>query len=184
MILRIFVILNLLLVTACGSVSGLNQNKNANVKLKVSDYKKVIVNDFKDSASSSKNDPVILSSGKTFADMVASKIESTKLFDSVVRNEKSTDKALLIDGNITKLTEGNSTLRLLVGMGAGSSHFDAKVLFKDNSTKNELADINVDKMSWALGGSIASSQDVNSLMEASSEAVAEEIKKSINNNVN
>ena len=60
---------------------------------------------------------------------------------------------------------------------SGSSHFDAKVCFKDNETKNILGTIDVDKQSWALGGALAGTQDVKSHMESAAEKIVSEITK-------
>ncbi|WP_410520745.1 DUF4410 domain-containing protein [Candidatus Tisiphia endosymbiont of Dioctria rufipes] len=68
--------------------------------------------------------------------------------------------SILIDGKITKYSEGNAVMRTLIGFGAGSSRFDAKINIKDNETKKLLGSIDANKMSWALGGVIAGSQDV------------------------
>jgi hypothetical protein len=98
-------------------------------------------------------------------------------FDKVERNIRSNDDALVIDGKIVKHNEGNPALRALIGFGAGSSRFDAQVLFKDNKTKALLGNVGVNKMSWALGGLVASSQDVKSHMECAAGRIAEEVKK-------
>jgi hypothetical protein len=98
-------------------------------------------------------------------------------FDKVYRNSHSTGDAILIEGGITQHDEGNPVMRTLIGFGAGSSHFDAKVNFLDNRTKTVLGDIAVDQMSWALGGMMAGTQDVKSHMELSASKIAEELKK-------
>ncbi len=60
-------------------------------------------------------------------------------------------------------------------MGAGSSYFDAKVNIQNNVTKEMLASIDVDQMSWALGGMFAGAQDVKSHMVSSAKKIAEEV---------
>lgn len=164
-----------LALTACGSTSNLSYTPENNNN-QLASYNKVIVNNFTDGVSTSHDDPVILSDGQRFADMIASKIKAEKLFSVVERNTHSTENALLIEGEVTKHAEGNSALRLIIGCGAGSSYFDANVHFKNNQTKKVLGNIDVSKMSWALGGGIAALQDVKSHMEAASDRIVEELK--------
>ena len=77
---------------------------------------------------------------------------------------------------VTRFVEGNAALRLFIGMGAGSSYFDATTRFKD-STGKVLGEIKTDKNSWGLGGSIAAGQTVFKFMENAAEKVAEEARK-------
>jgi hypothetical protein len=177
----------ILILSGCGSTSQMrntqkldnnqssNKSKNVISRPDLSKYTYVIVNDFGDGVSKSHDNPNIISQGTKFADLIASSIKSKNLFDKIERNANSTESALLIDGNITQYEEGNPALRTLIGLGAGSSHFDAKVNFKDNITKELLAEIDVDQMSWALGGIMAGSQDVKSHMNSSAKKIADEV---------
>ncbi len=162
------------MLSACGTTSNLRSaEKSANLH-DFSKYNYVIVNDFKDNVSKNSDDPNIISEGKRFADIIASAIKSKKIFDKVDRNTESINNALLIDGKITKHSEGNSVARMLVGFGAGSAKFDAEVYIRDNETKQLLATIDVNKMSWLLGGTIAGSQDVKSHMHSAASKIADE----------
>ena len=177
----------ILILSGCGSTSqmrnaqksdnnqGSNNSKNIVNRPDLSKYTYVIVNDFGDGVSKSHDDSNIISEGKRFADIISSSIKSKNLFDKIERNTNSPESALLIDGNITQYEEGNVALRTLIGLGAGSSHFDAKVNIKDNITKELLAEIDVDQMSWALGGIMAGSQDVKSHMNLSAKKIADEV---------
>ena len=163
------------LLSACGTTSSLRNAKSPATRTDLSSYNYVIVNDFKDGVSKSQDDPAIISEGKKFADIIAKDIKAKNEFAKVERNINSTDNAILIDGKITQHSEGNTAARMLLGFGAGSSHFDAAVYIKDNKTKNTLGNIDVDKTSWALGGAIAASQDVNSHMNDASAKIANEL---------
>jgi hypothetical protein len=68
--------------------------------------------------------------------------------------------------------EGNAALRMFVGMGAGSSYFDANVRFSDSRGKS-LGMIRVDKNSWALGGGLAATQTVDTYMREGAKKTAE-----------
>jgi hypothetical protein len=70
--------------------------------------------------------------------------------------------------------EGNVALRLLVGMGAGSSYFDANIRLIDGASGATLSTTKVDKNSWGLGGGIAASQTVESFMNQGAKAVAKD----------
>ena len=167
----------MMIMSACGTTSNF---KNANNIAKLPDltgYETVIVNDFINGVTKKKDDQTIVAEGKNFGDIILKYIEKEKVFTSVERNINSESQALLIDGEITQYEKGNSALRLMIGFGAGSSYFDAKVYFKDNMTKNILGTIDVNKQSWALGGGLAASQDVKSHMESSAKKIANEISK-------
>ncbi|WP_341747440.1 MULTISPECIES: DUF4410 domain-containing protein [unclassified Candidatus Tisiphia] len=167
----IFLILTIIL-SSCGSTSSIRNAQPSESRVDISNYDYIIINDFKDGTSKSSNNPHVISEGKRFADMIASSIKSKKLFDKVQRNVDSTDRAILIDGKITKYSEGNAVMRTLIGFGVGSSHFNAKINIKDNETKKLLGSIDANKMSWALGGVIAGSQDVKSHMNSVASNIA------------
>ena len=173
--LAIFVLA--VMLSSCGTTSNIRSAEKADDLPDFRNYNYVIVNDFKDGVSKSSDDPHILAEGKRFADMIASLIKSRNVFVKVERNVESADMALLIDGKITKYSEGNAVMRTLVGFGAGSSHFDAKVNISDNTTKQHLGSIDVHKMSWALGGVIAGSQDTSSHMNSAATKIADECTK-------
>lgn len=163
-----------LILSACGSTSSIRSAQKSSDLPNFRDYHYIIVNDFKDGVSKSSDDPHILAEGKRFADIIASLIKSKNLFAKVARNVESTDTALLIDGKITKYSEGNAVMRTMIGFGAGSSYFDAIVNISDNTTKQHLGSIDVNKMSWALGGVIAGSQDTKSHMNSAAAKIADE----------
>ncbi len=88
--------------------------------------------------------------------------------------------SLIIFGEIVRYVEGNAALRLMIGLGAGSSYFDANVKITNSDSNVLLGEIIVDKNSWVLGGGIASGQTIDSFMVEASEKIADEIKKAKN----
>lgn len=164
-----------LILTACGTTSNIKNSKEPAVELKLPDYDTVIINDFGDGVTKDKNDSTIKIQGKIFADMISSDLLSKKSFSSIERNVESCDHAILVDGEITEYKEGNAAARLLIGLGAGSSHFDATVNVRDNKTKDLLGVIKVDQMSWALGGALAAAQDVTSHMKTASGKISSQL---------
>lgn len=161
------------ILSSCGSTSKLHNAANAKENLDLSSYNQVIINDFTDGVSKTGNDEYIIGEGKKFADMLANELRAKKSFEKISRNVHSNENAILIDGVVMKCTEGNSALRFLVGFGAGKSQFDAKVYVKDNTTKTVLGNIDASKMSWALGGIIAGSQNVKHHMGSAASTIAE-----------
>ena len=167
----------MLMLSACGHTSNLHKSSNhpdSSDRPDLTAYNHIIIYDFKDGVSKSKDSPNIISEGKRFSDLLASAIQAKNIFDKVERNVNSVENILVIEGEITQYEEGSPAMRTLIGLGAGSSHFDAKITFIDNKTKQILGNVDVNKMSWALGGMIAGSQDVRSLMnDAVSKIVSE-----------
>lgn len=132
-------------ISGCGSVSGIIPTKPHTLP-ELSAYDKIIVMDFNDSTKYKEPEKVKIA-GRTFADLIALQIKNTKLFSEVSR-EKIPGKAIIVGGTITRYEEGSTAGRLLVGFGAGSSYFDAAVVFKDTETGEEIATLKVDKNSW------------------------------------
>lgn len=166
-----------LILVSCGSTTGLRGQDKVSKSMDFNKYHVVIINDFTDGTTASGNDPYIISEGKKFADMVASAIKAQKHFDRVERNITSEEDALLIEGKIIKYDEGSAVMRALVGLGTGRSSFDAQVNAKDNKTKDLLASMKVNEMSWALGGAIGVSQDVKSHMTSAAKKICNECTK-------
>ena len=78
-------------------------------------------------------------------------------------------------GAITQHDEGNAALRLMVGFGAGSVNFNARVEVVDGVTGAKVGDWVVDKNSWALGGALAASQRPEDFMASAADKIGKEI---------
>jgi hypothetical protein len=166
-------IVALSLLTACGTTSGL-QNTQGGVITSTKKFSKVTVQNFKlslkEPEQNSNAAPVY------FADRIASEIKTKGRFAAVERNSKPGPNTLVIDGVITKYHEGNSMLRLFIGMGAGSAFFEADVYFRD-ANGNVIGKVKADKNSWALGGGAAAAQNPTMSMNGAAEKIAEEASK-------
>lgn len=158
-------------LASCGSISDVTPTANAQAKA----YNKVIVRDFKFQAEGDASQGE--AAGKNFANNIAAEVTKQGAFKSVGRSGKTSADTLVVEGEITRYTEGNATLRLLVGMGAGSSYFDANVRFSDGASGASLGTIKVDKNSWGLGGGLAAGQTVESFMTAAAKHAASESAK-------
>lgn len=167
-LLLLFMVLGLV---ACGSTSEIKSTEGKALDLDLSSYENVVVLDFGDATKKS-NLPDF--AGKDFADRIAAKIREKQLFRQVSRVPLD-EKSLIVSGEITKYKEGSSALRLLVGFGAGSSHFDANVNLRDSENDQKLGEIIVDKKSWALGGIMASTQTVDGFMNGAAKKIASEV---------
>ena len=174
----------LLLLQACGSTSGL---KSADPSVPIPDlsaYDRVVVLDFVDQTDTSrikKKDSLaahresVSVASATFAELLASEIRQTGAFAEVTR-EPTDQPAVMVSGSITRYAEGNAAARFLIGLGAGSSYFDAVIEFKDHEGR-PLGSIVTDQNSWVGGGVIAASQDVDNFMKGAAKKVAEELAK-------
>jgi uncharacterized protein YceK len=169
--------------SGCGTVSEM-ETSGANANFSEARYTKVAILDFTNGASTNKtkaddiaefNESVEIA-GRLFADKIAAELRKEKLFPEIVREEVE-GPALVIYGTITRMEEGNAAARLFIGLGAGSSYFDAEVLFTDNVDGENLGVMKIDKNSWALGGGIAAGQTVEGYMDKGAEKIAEEIIK-------
>ncbi|AVP87817.1 hypothetical protein phytr_8860 [Candidatus Phycorickettsia trachydisci] len=159
------------ILSACGSTLHMHDKKECK------QYTRVIINDFKDKASKKHNDPHVIAEGKRFADMIAREMLKKNLFAQVDRNVESDEPALLIDGEIIKYQEGNAALRMIIGLGAGSSTFKAKAHLKDNETKKTIGNIDLNQTSWVPGGVLAGVQDIQSHLQSAATGVANKCSK-------
>jgi Domain of unknown function (DUF4410) len=114
---------------------------------------------------------------RKFSNEISSAIKRTIPNAKVTRSGKPGADTLVIGGEVTRYMEGNAALRMMIGMGAGSSYFDANVKFSDGLSGKNVGTIKVDKNSWALGGVIAATQNVDSYMKAGAEKTAVETAK-------
>jgi hypothetical protein len=167
------IILGLLSLTGCGSTSGL-KNTQGQVIASTRKFSKVTVQTFKLSLKEPEQNANVAPT--YFADRIASEVKKTGRYAVVGRNSQPDTNTLVIDGVITKYEEGNSMLRLFIGMGAGSSFFEAEVYFRD-SNGAVIGKIKADKNSWALGGGVAAAQNPTMFMNGAADKIAEEAAK-------
>jgi hypothetical protein len=171
--LSLLVVALCLVLTSCGTTTSLQDTRGANITV-TRKFSKVTVQDF--------NSAVPDKEGKagaaqiSFADRIATEIKKRGKFSHVARNAKPDASTLVIGGTIAKYEEGNPSLRLWIGMGAGSAFFEADVQFRDGKGTS-IGKIKVDKNSWALGGGIAAGQNPQGFMDGAAEKVAEESAK-------
>lgn len=112
---------------------------------------------------------------KSFPDRIAIELDARGVFREVVRGGTPDDHTLVLSGVITRYEEGDATLRLMIGMGAGSSYFDARVDFKDGGTSETIASQQVNKNSWALGGGVAATQSPDTFMMEAAVRLADDL---------
>lgn len=162
-------------VTACGTTSALKQGEEKVLNKDFSNYNSVVVSDFGD-ATKNQNMPEY--AGANFADRIISAIREKGTFEKVTDNpQEISGNTLVVSGDVTRYQEGNSTLKFLIGFGAGGTYFDANVSISDMNTQSQLGVINVDKNSWALGGAIAAGQSVDHFMNQAAKKIADELSE-------
>ncbi len=168
-----FILISLcsLLLVSCGTISSM-EGTGASADKK---FSKVIVRDFNALELGYKVKSKVEMAKKSFPDAIMAELQSSANFSEISRSGKADVDTLVIDGTITRYDDGNAVARMLVGMGAGSSRFDATVNFK-NTTKR-IGSIDVDKNSWFLGGSLAASQTAESFIPGAAKKIASEANK-------
>lgn len=172
---------SMLIIAACGSVSGLKPEAGATTR--IADYRRVEVLDFSasggekfpDAAKQAAYDASLVEARKKFADKIAEAITATGSFDEVSRQPLPSG-ALRVSGDITRYNEGNIVARGLTGF-AGQTHFEAVVTIVDAATGNQIARVDVDRNSWPLpvGASASTLQTTNFFMEGAAKKVAQEL---------
>jgi hypothetical protein len=160
-----------LLFCSCGTVSELAATSGP----VAASYSKVVVKDFNYKGAS--DEPSGPASATTFPEYISTELRKNGSFASVSRTNKPAAGTLVISGDVTRFVSGNAALRLIVGMGAGSSYFDADVHFTDGSTGKQIGSMKVDKNSWVLGGGLAAGQTPDSIMQGAARNVAKEAAK-------
>jgi hypothetical protein len=171
--LSLFVVVLCLVVTSCGTTSSLQDARDTNITV-VRKFSKVTVQDFKSAVRDKEGKAG--AAQVSFADRIATEIKKSGKFSHVARNARPDASTLVIDGTIMKYEEGNPSLRLWIGMGAGSAFFEADVQFRDGKGSS-IGKIKVDKNSWALGGGVAAGQTPQTFMDGAADKVAEESAK-------
>lgn len=163
------------LLSGCGTTSNMKPAAGAEIR-SLQKYSQVCVLDFgnKTSNKSDAGPQYVLTQGRRFADLIALELEKKAAFEKVAHVAAPQPGSLVIKGDITRCVEGGAAMRYLVGVGAGSSYFDATVQFADADTGQQLEEIKVDKNSWVLGGGIASTQTVEAFMEGAAKKIAEQ----------
>ena len=172
---RVIFVVIAMLVVGCGSTSGIKKDGQKAVNLDFSGYDAVLVNSFGDGT---KKQTVPLYASDNFVDRLVSAIRRTGAYSTVTSNaDRIEGNALVVGGNITRYAEGNPALKMLIGMGAGSTYFDADVVFADKESQSELGQITVDRNSWGLGGAVAAGQTVEQFMNEAAQKIASELDK-------
>jgi hypothetical protein len=169
-------------VSGCGTTSNFKATPKSAADL--SRFNKVSVEDFTDGASQ-KASPAKRETKehemqrvtRDFADMLAWEIGHKCIFEQVTRNGTNDNQTLIIRGTITRYEEGSPSARLWVGMGAGSSYFDAAVEFRDGGSGEAFGSIDANRNSWVLGGGLAAAETPDSFMREAARKVAEELAR-------
>ena len=166
--------------SGCGTTSGLKSTAGGGA-FNLAKFDQVLVLDFTNAVPAAKlkpdKVPLVVAKGRQFADLVTAELVKTKAFTKVARAEAPAAGNLIVGGAITRCTEGSAAARLWIGMGAGSSYFDAQVVLADGATGECLGELVVDKNSWPLGGGLASKQTVDTFMQGAAEKLARELAK-------
>lgn len=166
------IIFFIITLTGCGSVSSFEFAAKENHR-DISKYQTILIQDFTDKTKNQSLPDDVL---KKFANKIESQIRDKGIFTNISYDESSVDEhALVIRGDITRYVKGNLLLKLVIGYGIGSSHFDAVVEIADHFNGDTIGQINVDKNSWWPGGPIAVPQTVDVLMNEAAKKIADQL---------
>lgn len=172
-------------ITGCGTISGLKSVDGT--ALDLTPYKKVVVRDFTDKTIApekpekrEENKLLMKRATRDFADIIAIELKKTGAFAEVNREGNPDAETVVVEGAISKFERGNTTARLFVGLGAGSSYLDAVVEVRNAATGALLGSVVVNKNSWGGGGALAAGQTAEGFMEEAAKRISEEISKAKN----
>ncbi|MBL9133967.1 MAG: DUF4410 domain-containing protein [Verrucomicrobiaceae bacterium] len=161
-----------LLLCSCGTVGWMKHAKGAPSG---ASYHRVVVRDYTAAVPTSQEAKASRAK-RNFPDRIMWALWREAPGLPVAREGAVDAGTLVVTGRITRCDDGNEHLRFLIGMGAGSSYFDAVTQISDGSGRL-LGTIRHDKNSWPLGGSIAATQTAEGFMVGSAEKVAREVAK-------
>lgn len=179
------------LQSGCGGTSALKPVAGADSQqIDLSSYQYAVIGDFSDKATAGKRfknnqkgqdkmakyQADVQAAGVTFGEYIQAELVKVNVFEGVSRGNEAGEGALLIGGEITRYARGSAAAKFLIGMGVGSTYFDATVQIRDGVTGENLGQIFVDKNSWALGGVISATQSVESFMRGGAVKVAKELR--------
>lgn len=176
-------------LTACGGTTNIQDSAGAETVLDLSGYDSVVVGNFGDKATENrkfkdsdsgrekKREFVaqVKSGSDLFATYLVEAIETSGAFSQVRRGDTAQPNELLLDGDITRYARGNAAAKFLIGLGAGSTYFDAIVRVSEGGGDAPIGQIIVDKNSWALGGAISAAQNIESFMRGGAKKTADQL---------
>lgn len=128
-----------LLCASCGVSTEYSESSKPSAP-----YQAVVVGDFKYKVEDPTADGAKLSN--EFPSVLSEEFQNGKRFQKIT-GKSYKGRALRVEGDVTLLAEGNSALRIGVGMGAGKSHFYTTARFIDNSTGKLLGTYTVERSS-------------------------------------
>lgn len=172
--MKLFLICFLLIaafgLTSCGTVAPVKM-ADASTNPAVASgktFQRVLIKDFRNLADNAN------AGGQVLASKIQAEILRQRPSANIARTGAADAQTLVVEGEIKRFVEGNAALRLLIGMGAGSSYFDAEIRLTDASGV-PITRIVADKNSWGLGGGIAASQTVDAFMNEAARKTAEQV---------
>lgn len=182
-ILILFLSLSLV---GCGTTSALIPAYESAISDNFKRYDKIIISDFVDGthknerkAQTKRRKKAMGLATQRFTDMLAMQIEQTGAFDQVVRQvgDQMIEEGeyLLVRGEITRYSKGNTFLRVVIGYGVGTAFLDADITLYDAYSNEQIGLLEVDRNSWVLGGVLAIAHNVNYFMDKAADKIASEI---------
>lgn len=163
-------------------------------EIEISAYDTIVVGEFKDSATADARfsgdtpeeieaerrtyEADVAVASRNFSLLLLQELQLIRVFSAIVPAGTSyAGRALLIEGEITRLDRGNLTTRILVGMGIGRAQFDVVVRVRDAETDAEISETKINRGSGILGGFASTAITVEYLMQRSAMKVASDLRR-------
>jgi hypothetical protein len=160
-------------VSSCGTVGSLQRTSTVAMAQK---YHRVVIQNFTASVPEDELAKAARAQSE-YPDSIAAALIRKGTGLKVTRDGDVGPGTLVVSGHINRCEDGAASLRLWIGMGAGSTYFDATTRISDGGSRTSLGTIKHDKNSWPLGGVIASTQTVDSFMRMAADKTADEVMK-------
>lgn len=189
---RVILLGSFFLLSACGTTSGFqkpttekNASQNFEKRLSIANYDRLVIGNFiaadgvEDASQKTNSSKHVTAEqvNQMFRKALEKEIAEANLFSEIImQSENEVTDALLLNGQLLRFQEGDAAARMLLGLGAGMSHFDAKVVLSDAASGEVIGEFIIDKNSWALGGFIAWKQDLNAHMRSAATKITKELK--------
>ena len=113
----------------------------------LTNYSTLVINDF----TTHLNDPESAELAAGFADRLHVAVMKDRnenpgesVFEEVVRQSDSTDRALELDGTIVSLEKGSQAKRYFIGFGSGKAYITIQSTFTDMATGEQILKTNFD----------------------------------------
>ncbi len=153
-----FIIVSVIFLAGCRTTSEFNPF------VSISSYETVVIEDFDGPGNS----------GYDFAERIARSLSKAGLFKDILRQDPE-ERAIRIEGVVTRYEKGNAALRLKFGPAMGQARFAAKVNLYDHQSGDLIGYLKISESFETSGPRAPIVQNLDTLAERGAERVAREL---------